>query len=175
VKSKVKVVLNDKLEGIVEDLRSAQSLYNEGYGSLECETLRLHPLEVAYLRYKDRIEIFKNSKKVELSEFFEMLHNIDKLFWVKFVVYYDLKSRGRNVRPGFTENTLLLTPSKSPKEPSNIIVFVVEESNLITLRKLIDWVEMASKNNKESIIAVVDRHGDVTYYEIGRFEPLRRR
>ena len=166
------IVIDSNMNGSIHG-EGAHQLYNEGYGTLEGLTLLLDPLEVAYLAFKGKGEIVEDGKKVALEEFFSRVHSRDSLFWVKFTVYYDLRSRGRVVKPGFTSNSLLLYESKNTRIPAEMIVYVVEESSMFTLEKLLEWVEIAAKNDKTPILAVVDRHGDVTYYLMSRFTPVR--
>lgn len=171
VKERYLVSLRENGEGVVKG-RVALKLYSEGYGRREDSKLVLDPLEVAYFLFQDLARVEFKGLRVELEEFFSKMHKLDPMFWVKFTVYNDLKSRGRIVKPGFTSNSLLLYESKEKLSTAKKIVFVVEESSMFTLEELLEWVEIAARNDKESILAVVDRHGDVTYYLVNKFKPV---
>jgi len=168
----IKVELLDDLKGVVSG-KDAQMLYDEGYGIFDNGRLKLEPLEIAYLLFKGRVKTLSEGVEVKLEEYFSKLHSQDRDFWVKFTVYHDLKSRGRVVKPGFTSNSLLIYPSKNTNEPADKIVYIVEESKMMSLEELLEWLQIASRTDKEPIIAIVDRHGDVTYYSMGRFTPFK--
>ncbi|MEM2157737.1 MAG: hypothetical protein QXO72_01820, partial [Sulfolobales archaeon] len=46
------------------------------------------------------------------------------------------------------------------------LVYVTEENSPITPNDLVNWLSSASSKEYEPIVAVVDAHGDVTYYEL---------
>ncbi|HDD26374.1 MAG TPA: hypothetical protein ENF75_04715, partial [Acidilobales archaeon] len=79
----------------------------------------------------------------------------------KFAVYYDLRMRGRRVRMGFQENDLIVEYGSE-----KIAVFVTEENNPIAVSKLLEWIKYALSKGLKPILAVVDMHGDITYYEV---------
>jgi len=118
-------------------------------------------LDVAELAYV----IFKNLAYVRDSE--GML-NLKKLFikyskskydWIKFTVLTDLRNRGRKTRSGFSQNTLIYEWSSE-----KMMVFVTEENSPVTANELVEWVKTSLSKGYQPIIAVVDAHGDVTYY-----------
>ena len=45
-----------------------------------------------------------------------------------------------------------------------MMVFVTEENSPITANELVEWVKTSLSKGYQPIIAVVDAHGDVTYY-----------
>lgn len=78
-----------------------------------------------------------------------------------FLVYYDLVRRGKKVRVGLRERTLIY------EDGSGRIyeVLVLREGERISVQQLIVWGRRASADSHEPLIAVIDENGGVTYYE----------
>ena len=77
-----------------------------------------------------------------------------------FIVYHDLRRRGRRPRLGVRDNTLWV-----PVGGGRLEVLVVEEGSLFSFERLGVWSRSASRDGFIPIIAIVDRVGGVTYYE----------
>jgi len=144
-----------------------------GYGVVVDDALRLDPVEALYLTYIGEITVYSNSNILDFESLVKILHSKDPLLWVKFTVYYDLRSRGRVVRPGVTDNSLLLYSSKKSTR-AEIAIYVVEEAKIMKLRELVEWIRSARMQGRTTVLAVVDKHGDVTYYETSIIEPLKK-
>ena len=159
-------LVNNKV--VVDEADEARRLYNEGYGILEGDKLTLEPIEALYLVYTGRLRVVHDGKALECNELLELFKNSDPHIWVKFSVYYDLRKRGRVVKPGPSPNSLLMFKGKS--KPSKYIVYVVEETVMMKLSDLLEWIDMASHMDKDVLLAVVDKHGDITYYEVSKVQ-----
>lgn len=153
---------------VVNNTDNARRLYGEGYGVLEGDKLVLEPVEAVYLVYNGRLKVKCDDEVLECSRLLEILKQYDPQLWIKFSVYYDLRRRGRIVKPGPSRNSLLMFKGKS--KPSKYIVYVVEETVMMELSNLIEWIDMASRMDKDVLLAVVDKHGDITYYEVSRIQ-----
>jgi len=81
--------------------------------------------------------------------------------WIKFTVLTDLRNRGRKTRSGFSQNTLIYEWGNE-----KIMVFVTEENSPIVAGELIEWIKISLSKGYQPVIAVVDAHGDVTYYSM---------
>jgi tRNA-intron endonuclease len=77
-----------------------------------------------------------------------------------FMVYHDLRKRGRKVRLGTRPNTLILNLGSRRTE-----ILVLEEGVLMTLEDLAEWSRSSMSSGYEPVIAIVDRYGVITYYE----------
>ncbi|OYT47399.1 MAG: hypothetical protein B6U85_05330 [Desulfurococcales archaeon ex4484_42] len=51
------------------------------------------------------------------------------------------------------------------------MVFVAEENSPLEAKQLIEWIDVAIKKGYEPVLAVVDAHGDVTYYSMLLLRP----
>ncbi len=84
-----------------------------------------------------------------------------------FIVYYDLRKRGRKARRGVRTNTLVYGHGGRRVE-----VLVLEEGTGVEVRSLLEWSRIASGDGYTPVVAIVDRNGGVTYYEARALESL---
>jgi len=146
-----------------------QELKTEGYGFEGPEGLRLTPLETAYLLYKGRISATLDGREAGFRDLMAYYSRRNELMWVMFTVYYDLRKRGRKPVQGPSRNSLVF---RDPR--GNIVeVYVLEENRVISLTDVLEMLEASVRNGRTPVLAIVDRHGDVTYYAINRFTPRR--
>lgn len=76
-----------------------------------------------------------------------------------FLVYYDLRRRGRRVRRGVRPGTLLVDYGSRRVE-----VLVLSEGVRIPLWRLVSWSRLAAGDGYEPVVAIVDSYGRTTYY-----------
>ncbi|MEM1622969.1 MAG: hypothetical protein QW780_01865 [Sulfolobales archaeon] len=114
--------------------------------------------EITYLLYKDFCEVFIDNKKTDLASLYSLFPRMDYA-WSKFTVLLDLRERGRRAKSGFSPRELFYT-----KGSEKVLVLVLEENTLIQASKIVEWVKSAIMREFTPIIAIVDAHGDVTYY-----------
>ncbi|KSW11902.1 hypothetical protein CF15_03635 [Pyrodictium occultum] len=131
----------------------------------------VHPLEALYLVYNGVATVTDRRGKRYSFENLVRLYSLRNPYaWVEFEVYLDLRKRGRLPVPGPRPHSLLL--KKRKKEPKfTHYILVLEESRPVKLDTLYSFVEEASKNNWEPLLAIVDRYGDITYYTALVFRP----
>ncbi len=130
---------------------------------------RIHPLQVAYLLHtSNAIVLDENDREMSLHEFVSRFSNPS--FWITFSTYVDLRKRGRRVEPGLLDNELVI-------EDRKLKIYVFEECVPIHIEKLMQLVDTSIRQGYKVVIAVVDMHGDVTYYEVDkmRFPTIERR
>ena len=76
-----------------------------------------------------------------------------------FLVYYDLRRRGRRVRRGVRPGTLLVDYGGRKVE-----ILVLSEGVRVPLWRLASWSRLAAGDGYEPVVAVVDSYGRPTYY-----------
>ncbi len=84
-----------------------------------------------------------------------------------FLVYLDLRRRGRKPKLGVRDNTLWVAVGGKRLE-----FLVVEEGGLLSLDRLGGWSRLAAGDGYTPILAIVDRLGGVVYYEARVVESL---
>lgn len=77
----------------------------------------------------------------------------------ELIVYIDLRRRGRLPRRGLRPGTFEYRAGGRLYE-----VLILEEGETTTYGRLLDWSRSAVADDREPVIAIVDRNGDVTYY-----------
>ena len=174
-------------ESVVSGSKEAKDLYgNSLFGEYINKKVHYSLSEALYLVDKKKMEVFRNTKKLNFQELMEKCKKIDKKILIKYPVYSDLRSKGyllktalkfgadfrvydKGKRPGKSEKGSL---GKS-KEVSHAkwVLYPVSESDDLT------WHEFSAKNRvahstkKNLLIAVVDSEGSITYYEIAWKRP----
>ncbi|BEP16981.1 hypothetical protein PYJP_03330 [Pyrofollis japonicus] len=131
----------------------------------------LHVLEALYLLYKKHAILFTAEDSEASFEELMRLYSVSNPYaWVEFEVYLDLKRRGRHPVPGPRPHTLLLKKRKNENKYTHYVL-VLEENRPVTLETLYSFIREAYSNDWEPVLAIVDRYGDITYYEALLFRP----
>jgi len=116
----------------------------------------LDALEAAHLLALGRIAIDnKTGWEEALRVLSELGINIST-----FLVYHDLRKRGRRVKLGSRSGTLVVDMGSRRFE-----VLVLEEGKLMTLEELAEWSRSSIASGYEPVVAIVDMYGVITYYE----------
>ncbi|MHA1712933.1 MAG: tRNA-intron lyase [Candidatus Ranarchaeia archaeon] len=163
----------------------AKRLYEEGYYGLICpdndETIVLDAFEAALLLERGRLVIRKqrpnDDKTYTAQEFIEKYALNNTLFWEKYLVYKDLRSRGYPVKTGIGRTIdFFVYPrgAKAGTKPAKFFVHIVNESTPTTLTKLLQASQYAEQNKRKLVLAISDRTGDVTYYEVSSLKLQRK-
>jgi len=130
----------------------------------------LDPVEAAYLLERDLLVVESEGKRLGFPEFSSLMMSKDTKFWLRYLIYSDLRRRGYTVKPGFSQNHVELRLYKrgaeAGKEGAKYLVFGVAEGTPIDLRTIIEKAREARNLRKELIIAVIDSQGEVCYYTI---------
>jgi len=127
---------------------------------------KLELLEALYKSKKGSLKIFDEKGK-EISWLDVIVRKIKQNpnLWILFSVYYDLTERGRKVREGPFPSTLeLLSDNRA-----YALVYVIEETIKFQVKQIAEWLDVSRRLEKEMILAIVDKHGDVSYYSVERF------
>ncbi|WP_292320485.1 hypothetical protein [Caldisphaera sp.] len=93
-------------------------------------------------------------KALEIIKYYKIPLNI-------FLVYFDLRRRGRRVWEGSRDNTLISETANLKK----FEVLVLGEGNSITTSQIAEWSNLAVADSHIPVIAIVDKNGEITYYE----------
>jgi len=98
----------------------------------------------------------------------------DPKIFSKYLIFRDLVDRGYMVVEGYGKDINLLVYDKGehPEKPPSIRVIGVEEGDHISVRGLLDELYFSSLNKKRLVVAVIERRGEVIYYNINSFGGL---
>ncbi|MFW9992640.1 MAG: tRNA-intron lyase [Candidatus Odinarchaeota archaeon] len=153
-------------------------LYHKSYfGYLDGQKLLLEREEVILLLERGRIRVLDGKRnEKELKEIIKLFTTSDPAFWSNYLVYKDLRERGYLVRKAPSQFTTYKVYSRgsSPEEtPARKIVLPMVEGMSLELEDLDMAVKSAISGKKKLLLGVVDRVGDVTYYEASQLEPSK--
>ncbi|HDJ89680.1 MAG TPA: tRNA-intron lyase [Thermoprotei archaeon] len=156
-------------EVIIKDRENGNKLYNDGYGIWCSNGLKLFPVEVLYLMEKEKITVKDvNKKLLSFRDLLRRFITVDKKIWIKYMIYNDLKKRGFWIKPGFSDNVEFLISEGGKSEIFNYIVIGLEEVIKLSFNDLMKMVNEALRSNKELILAIVDKEGNISYYTVTR-------
>jgi tRNA-intron endonuclease len=130
--------------------------------------------ETLYLIETKKMELYSNNKKLSKEEVEKKLSKIDKKFFLKYIVYRDLRKKGYIPKAGlkFGADFRIYAKGKNPNNShAKWLAFVEHATNKNS------WNEFSSKNRvahstkKNLLLAVVDEESDVLYFEINWIKP----
>ena len=159
-----------KNQTIILEPNRQQELEQKGYGEIEKDKLFLKSFESLYLLYTGMLVIFKGKKNVNFNSFLQICKKHDKDILTKFLVYRDLRNRGYTVKDGlgFGSDFRVYDKPFSPKSPSKFLVFGLNEGKHEKISELRQKIEEITKIDKEPIIAVIQRQGEIIYYKVSK-------
>lgn len=160
-----------------ENSDAARELYNQSrFGTLlESGKVQLSLLEAYYLLEKERLEVRSLANRlITLEVFLKKACKVEPHFWVRYVVFRDLRNRGYIVKTAlkFGADFRVYDRGVKPGEDhAKWVVFPVNEGSTLT------WYEFSAKNRvahstkKRLLMGIADGEGDVTYYEVRWIRP----
>jgi len=173
------VIWGEETISLYDDSGFGKPLPEESSNRLELELV-----EALYLLEKGKIKVFvkeeKKKKSIGFKELIEVATKIVNQFHPQFMVYRDLRERGYLVKTGFKfgahfrvyeRGVKLVRGPKAPHEHTKFIVHAVPEESAFSLPEMSRAVRLAHNIRATFVWAVVDKEGDVTYYEITRITP----
>ena len=132
-------------------------------------------IEALYLMERGKFVVLDSKgKKIETEEFIKKARKVEPNFWVRYVVFKDLRKRGYIVKTAlkFGADFRVYDRGVKPGEDhARWIVYPVYETGVQS------WYEFAAKNRvahstrKRLLIGIVDAEGDCTFYEIKWMRP----
>jgi tRNA-intron endonuclease len=155
----------------------ASMIFENGYFGqwISEESLILEPEEILLLMDRGRIELYdvESKDRVGKSNLVEFFLKFKKDFWSRFLVYKDLRNRGYVVQMG----TQITAPfriysrgGKPGQSISKVVIFPLAEGEDLDLNFLDQIVKQSKIDRKKLLLSVVDRLGDVTYYQVSQLE-----
>ena len=159
-----------KSQTIVLEPKLQQQLNQKGYGEMDQSKLLLKSFESLYLLFTDRLTLFRGKKNIDFDSFLQICKKHDKDILTKFLVYRDLRNRGYTVKDGlgFGSDFRVYDKPFSPKSPSKFLVFGLNEGKHEKMSELRQKIEEITKIDKEPIIAVIQRQGEIIYYKVSK-------
>ncbi len=160
---------------LVTETKFQDQLRSKGFGENEDSEYILSYCEALYLAFTNRLVIKTNDETgVGFEQLIERMLRHDPNVLTRFLVYRDLRSRGYVVKDGFGFGIdfRVYERGEYQKKPAKYLVYALNEGINLKIDDLYDLIEQTAKMGKNSVLAVIERRGEVIYYKASRF-PLK--
>ena len=155
----------------------ANEIFENGYfGQWEDEELlSLEPEEILLLIDRGRIEVFSkyHDQKLKSEDLVNHFTRNNPNFWSRYLVYKDLRNRGYVVSIGTRITAPFRIYSRGGKPGESVskkVIYPIPEGEAVDLDLLDQIVKQAKIDRKKLLLSVIDRLGDVTYYQASQLE-----
>ena len=154
----------------ISDKNMIHELVVKGYGEIENEKLFLKQFETLFLLYSKRLILKKGKKQIDFDTFMNICQKTDYDILTKFLIYRDLRNRGYVVKDGFGFGSDFRVYERGHfgEKGAKFLIFGLNEGQQEKIGNLQKKIEDITQMGKESIIAVIERRGEVIYYKINR-------
>lgn len=153
-------------EGVL--VESPGSLVELDYGFPEDGGLLVPDVAAFYLQRRGVLQILDDGKDVPFGTILNRGLSSDQSFFLKYLVYRDMRSKGRRLKAGTREMPYLWFFEK-PGRPCTHMVAAYPRNQSIPLEELENVLAVAGRFKKGVYLALVDEEGEVSYYEMKRF------
>jgi tRNA-intron endonuclease len=144
------------------------------YGTKEQDgTLRLSPVETMFLLERGRIDLVEETtgSPLNLYQYLQRSNDMHPDLWTHYLVYRDLRSRGYIVKEGVSEEIPFRVYPRGGeigRDTSKYLICIVKEGVPIELTRLDKATSTAKGVGKRLILAVLNRQGEATYYQVSQ-------
>jgi tRNA-intron endonuclease len=170
--------LHGRLKGggiIIGDVAERNDLESRGFGEKDeaTEKFLLNLTEGLYLVYAKRL-IIRGWERASFEDLVSYALKKDKNAWTRFLIYRDLRTRGYVAKDGFGFGVDFRVYERGEYgiKPARFVVFGLNEGSEMVLGEFVRDVEQMARMGKESVMAVVERRGEVIYYKTSKWRPL---
>ncbi len=156
----------EDLKITVNEIRFKDQLRNKGFGEVFDNEFILNNLETLYLLSNNKLKLF-GKKEYNFSSFLKILLKKDKKILTKYLIFRDLRSKGYVVKEGFGFGTdfRIYERGEHGKKPSKYVSIGINEGLNIKSKDFVDTIDQIEKMGKDTVIAVIERRGEVIYYK----------
>jgi len=157
---------------LVTETKFQDQLRSKGFGENEDSEYTLSYCEALYLAFTNRL-VIKNNEDISIGfeQLIKKMLRHDPSVLTRFLVYRDLRSRGYVVKDGFGFGIdfRVYERGEYQKKPSKYLVYALNEGINLRIEDLYDLIDQTAKMGKNSVLAVIERRGEVIYYKASKF------
>lgn len=157
---------------LVTEMKFQDQLRSKGFGENEDSGYILSYCEALYLAFTNRL-VIKNNEDMSIGfeQLIKKMLRHDPSVLTRFLVYRDLRSRGYVVKDGFGFGIdfRVYERGEYQKKPSKYLVYALNEGINLKIEDLYDLIDQTAKMGKNSVLAVIERRGEVIYYKASKF------
>jgi tRNA-intron endonuclease, archaea type len=157
---------------LVTETKFQDQLRSKGFGEDEDSEYTLSYCEALYLAFTNRLVIKNNEDfSIGFEQLIKKMLKHDPNVLTRFLVYRDLRSRGYIVKDGFGFGVdfRVYERGEYQKKPSKYLVYALNEGINLKIEDLYDLIDQTAKMGKNSVLAVIERRGEVIYYKASKF------
>ena len=157
---------------IISNQADAETFRQLGFGTKldDKPDLALSSWEALYLLSSKRIIVSDSETEEDLNfqSLFEKFQSGDVDIWTNYLVYRDLRKRGYVVREGAGWGITFRVYGRGSygKKAAKYLIFITCEGNTVPIDKIREVLYLVQGMKKELIIAVMDRRGEIVYYQL---------
>ncbi|MDJ0274282.1 MAG: hypothetical protein QXO17_02995 [Nitrososphaerota archaeon] len=151
----------------------ANEVYGWGFGRLSGpRRLVLEPHEALYLVEEGRLEVERDGEKLGVQELLDLYASSIEGFWVRYVIYRDVKRRRLRVGRGPDDVLFLRVFERGRTDTARFLVMPLFEGEPITVGELLRRSRQSMDQGKQLLLAIVERRGEVIYYLCTETSPV---
>jgi tRNA-intron endonuclease, archaea type len=157
---------------MVNETRCQDQLRSKGFGENQDSQFILSYCEALFLSFTNRLVIKNNEDDtIGFEQLIKKMLKHDPGILTRFLVYRDLRSRGYVVKDGFGFGIdfRVYERGEYQKKPSKYLVYALNEGINMNIEELYDLIDQTARMGKNSVLAVIERRGEVIYYKASKF------
>ena len=157
---------------MVNETRCQVQLRSKGFGENQDSQFILSYCEALFLSFTNRLVIKNNEDDtIGFEQLIKKMLKHDPGILTRFLVYRDLRSRGYVVKDGFGFGIdfRVYERGEYQKKPSKYLVYALNEGINMKIEELYDLIDQTARMGKNSVLAVIERRGEVIYYKASKF------
>jgi tRNA-intron endonuclease len=157
---------------LVTETKFQDQLRSKGFGENEDSEYTLSYCEALYLAFTNKLVIRNNEDtNIGFEQLIKKMLRHDPSVLTRFLVYRDLRSRGYVVKEGFGFGIdfRVYERGEYQKKPSKYLVYALNEGINLKIEDLYELIDQTAKMGKNSVLAVIERRGEVIYYKASKF------
>jgi tRNA-intron endonuclease len=158
---------NEKdLKIAVNENKHKDQLRNKGFGEVFNNDYILTSLETLYLLSNNKLRLI-GTDEYNFSSLLKILLKKDRKILTKYLIFRDLRSKGYVVKEGFGFGIdfRIYERGEHGKKPSKYVSIGINEGMNLKARDFVETIEQIEKMGKDTVIAVIERRGEVIYYK----------
>jgi tRNA-intron endonuclease len=132
--------------------------------------LELTPFEALVLHERGRVILHSpDGSPYDVEGFAAEMTHRDPRFWIKYVVYRELRRRGYVVREGLGSGIEFRVYDRGARRGSDaakLLVYILPEGERVQIQTLALIANQSMAARKELVLAIVDRLGDTSFYKL---------
>lgn len=157
---------------MVNETRCQDQLRSKGFGENQNSEFILSYCEALFLSFTNRLVIKNNEDDtIGFEQLIKKMLKYNHGILTRFLVYRDLRSRGYVVKDGFGFGIdfRVYERGEYQKKPSKYLVYALNEGINMKIEELYDLIDQTARMGKNSVLAVIERRGEVIYYKASKF------